>query len=123
MIRKAPLSRALLIWAVIPLPAAAQDSWSSQDNQEYPQPAPSPLPSTNPGEVAQSSVGQAGQRRTREDLTPDNQIVPMTRISSRIQNRVQARIRNRIDRFYDPKSNATSPFAIAGEQVSTPQRR
>lgn len=67
------------------------------------------------GQVARSTVGQAGQQQAREDVAAN--IEPMARISSRIQNRVQSRIRNRIDRFYDPRSNATSPFAVASEQA------
>jgi hypothetical protein len=76
------------------------------------------------GQVARSAVGQAGQRQTRQDVTSD--VEPMARISNRIQNRVQSRIRNRVDSFYDPQSNATSPFEIASEQARTtgrPSRR
>jgi hypothetical protein len=76
------------------------------------------------GQVAKSSVGAVGQRRTREQAAPN--IAPLGRITSRVQNRVQSRIRNRIDRHYDPRVNATSPFEIAGEQArraGRPSRR
>jgi len=66
---------------------------------------------TNAGRVADSAVGQAGQRQTREEAA--DQIKPMDRIDNRIQNRVQNRVRNRIDRNYDPMANARSPFVIA----------
>lgn len=64
------------------------------------------------GRIARSSVGQAGQRETREQSA-----LPTGPIDSRIQNRVQSRIRNRIDRFYDPQANAAAPFRIADEQA------
>lgn len=67
------------------------------------------------GQVAESSVGKAGQRQTREQ-SPAN-IAPMGRIDNRIGNRVQNRLRNRIGRSYDPSANATSPFATAADQV------
>ncbi len=69
------------------------------------------------GRIADSAVGEVGQRETRAD--PATGIRPMARIDNRIQNRVQSRIRNRIDRFYDPQANATSPFAVADEQART----
>lgn len=76
-----------------------------------------------PGQTANSSVGQVGQRQTREKAAAT--IAPTARIASRIVNRVQSRIRNRIDRYYDPKANAASPFEVAGEQarIAGRQRR
>jgi hypothetical protein len=76
-----------------------------------------PLPQTTtpparPGRIADSAAGQAGVRQTRAQVEGVN---PMARINSRIQNRVQARLRNRIDRDYDPRANASSPFETAGE--------
>lgn len=69
------------------------------------------------GRVANSAVGQAGQRQTREQ--PVIGIEPMTRVNSRIQNRVQSRVRNRVDRFYNPQANVASPFEVASDQVRT----
>ncbi len=86
--------------ALIAAPAAAQE--------QAPQQA---------GQVAESAVGEVGQRQTR-DQAPAN-IEPMGRINNRIANRVQNRIRNRIDRYYDPRANATSPFEVAADQVQT----
>jgi len=84
-----------------------------------------PLPprAAAPGRVADSAVGQVGQRRTREQSVAG--IEPTGRIVKRIQNRVQSRLRNRIDRNYDPQVNSTDPFAIAERQVrrATIQRR
>lgn len=77
-------------------------------------------PDTRAGQTARSSVGQVGQRQTREQAAPS--IEPMGRIASRVQNRIQSRIHNRIDRYYDPRANATSPFATAGEQARTAGR-
>lgn len=67
------------------------------------------------GGTGRSSVGQVGQRQTR-DQNPAG-IEPLARINNRLQNRVQSRQRNRIDRFYDPRVDVTSPFAVAADQV------
>ena len=105
----------LLVYAV---PAAAQDR-----DQNEALPVPSTLPDTRQGETARSAVGQAGLRQSREQVAADSGIEPMGRINGRIQNRVQARIRNRIDRYYDPRANVTSPFAVASEQATAAPRR
>lgn len=76
------------------------------------------------GQVAESAVGQAGRRQTREQ--PMAGIEPMARVNSRIQSRVQSRIHNRLDRFYDPQVNTASPFEVASDQAriaSRPSRR
>lgn len=75
------------------------------------------------GRVAESAVGQAGQRQTAARTQAQIQAEPMARINSRIPNRVQSRIRNRIDRNYNPQANATSPFEVAADQVQTPGAR
>lgn len=85
-------------------------------------PIRSSLPRSNLGETARSAAGQAGQRQSREQVEADTGIEPMSRINARIQNRVQSRIRNRIDRYYSPQANATSPFAVASEQVAAARR-
>jgi len=72
------------------------------------------------GRVASSTVGQAGQRQTREQAAPN--IQPMDRIASRIQNRVQSRLRTRIDRDEAPIEAALTTFAAADEQTRTPGR-
>lgn len=88
----------------------------------------SPIPSAaqerrqqEPGKVAESAVGEVGQRQTREEAAPG--VEPMSRINSRIPNRVQNRIRNRIDRYYDPKANTTSPFEVAADQAENADTR
>lgn len=83
---------------------------------------PPPLPKTRQGETARSAAGQVGLRQSREQVGTDSGIEPMGRINGRIQNRVQARIRNRIDRYYDPRANATSPFVVASEQVTATEQ-
>lgn len=105
------LSALLLLIAA---PATAQRTAPAAEPDYPPRPAPSAAPETKPGEVAKSTVGQAGQRQQREDVAG---VRPMARIDSRIQNRVQSRIRNRIDRDYDPQANAISPFEAAGERT------
>lgn len=70
---------------------------------------------TPAGRVAQSSVGQPGQRQTRQPVA--ERAAPMERIASRIQNRVQSRLRSRIDRDYAPQADAASPFAVAEDQA------
>jgi hypothetical protein len=82
-------------------PVAAQEQEQEQEPQA--------------GQVAESSVGKAGQRQTRAELA--TQIVPTARLDGRISNRIQSRIRNRIDRNYDPSANATSPFKVAADQA------
>lgn len=67
------------------------------------------------GSVATSSVGVAGRRQEKSQGVAN--IKPTARLNTRIANRVQSRIRNRIDRFYDPRSNATSPFAVAADEA------
>ncbi|RYM07831.1 hypothetical protein [Sphingobium cupriresistens] len=74
---------------------------------------------TRPGQVAESAVGQAGQRQTIGNSQAN--IEPMVRLNNRIANRVQNRIRNRIDRTYDPTANTTSPFKVAAEQTTRGQ--
>lgn len=95
---------------------------ASPDDQDEPPPPPQQT-QTRPnqaGRVADSAVGEVGQRQTREQAPAG--IQPMARVSGRIQNRVQSRIRNRIDRNYDPQANATAPFATAEEQSRTAGR-
>lgn len=77
-----------------------------------------PLDTNQAGRTASSSVGQAGQRQTRESAATEAGIKPMARIASRVQNRVQNRIRNRVDRYYDPQAGITDPFAVAEDQIS-----
>ncbi|WP_088368399.1 hypothetical protein [Sphingomonas dokdonensis] len=75
------------------------------------------------GQTAQSSVGQIGQRQTRDQAAPS--IEPMRRISNRLQNRIQTRIQSRIDRNQNPRATTLSPFAVADEETRTlgrPQR-
>lgn len=64
-----------------------------------------------------TNAGTVGQRQTRTDVPRETGIEPLARISNRIANRVQSRLRNRIDRNYNPEANATSPFAVAQDQV------
>lgn len=113
--------------ALVSTPAIAQASapqsvTSAADTQDREQPVVQQRPQTplqtNPsGRTARSSVGQVGQRQTRDTAADEAGIKPMARIASRVQNRVQNRIRNRIDRYYSPQANATDPFAVAGEQA------
>lgn len=62
------------------------------------------------GRVADSAVGQVGQRQSATNAKP------MDRISNRIRNRVELRIRNRIDRFYNPQGDAASSFDTANDR-------
>ncbi|WP_144037357.1 hypothetical protein [Sphingomonas sp. TZW2008] len=69
------------------------------------------------GGTARIGSGQIGVRQTRDDAP--SSIQPTGRIQSRVANRVQSRIRNRIDRYYNPRANAISPFAVADGQART----
>lgn len=73
-----------------------------------------------PGRVADSAVGEVGQRQSRDQL--ETGTLPTARLNGRIQNRVQSRIRNRIDRYYNPTANATSPFQVASDEARTAAR-
>ena len=72
-----------------------------------------------PGEVAESAVGQVGQRQTA--TSTQTNIEPLDRLDNRITNRIQNRIRNRVDRSYDPTANTTSPFEVAAEKMTRGQ--
>lgn len=111
----------LLLALCLSAPTMAQDRYPG-DTQDQAAPVQQPLPETRQGETARSAAGQAGQRQTREEVAAEAGIEPMGRINGRVQNRVQSRIRNRIDRYYDPQANATSPFAVAGDQARTAGR-
>lgn len=104
------------------VPALAQRRAASADQEDAQQ-----LVLVQPyraSQVANSVVGQAGQRQSREEAAPN--IETTKRISSRVQNRVQSRIRNRIDRNYDPQTNAAAPFGSAEKEArraGRPKRR
>lgn len=88
---------------------------TSADAQDQPESPPqlevAPIQS---GRVAESAVGQVGQRRT---AGMDGNIVPMGRIDSRIQNRIQSRLQTRIDRDYNPQFNTSTPFGAAEDRT------
>ena len=102
-------------------PAMAQDQ-SGTDQPDYPtrRRPQTETPDQRPGTVAQSAVGQVGQRQ--QGTQPVAGIKPTARINNRIANRVESRIRNRIDKTYDPQANATSPFKVAADTAQTPTR-
>lgn len=107
--------------------APVMSSSTDQDDDQQPMPQQqqqqqTPLDTNQAGRTARSSVGQVGQRQTRDTTAQETGIKPMARIASRIQNRVQNRIRNRIDRNYDPQAGATDPFAVAEDQARTTGR-
>lgn len=107
--------------------SAPQSTTLAADNQDGEQPVvwqrrETPLEINPSGRTARSSVGQVGQRQTRDTAADQAGIKPMARIANRVQNRVQNRVRNRIDRYYSPQANATYPFAVAGEQASKVSR-
>ncbi|VXD00896.1 hypothetical protein [Sphingomonas sp. 8AM] len=68
---------------------------------------------TRAGQVAKSAAGEIGQRQTREDA---ERVTAMGVVNGRVQNRIQSRLRTRIDRFYNPRANALSAFAVANDE-------
>jgi hypothetical protein len=90
------------------------ESYVSGENDESYESGESDREAVPPGGVANSAVGQVGQRQARTGAAQNTD--PMIRLDSRIHNRVQSRIYNRIDRNYDPQANANSPFAAAEKQ-------
>lgn len=67
-----------------------------------------------PRQSTETVTEETGKRRGNNEVTG---IDPLARLGSRIPNRVQNRLRNRIDRYFDPRANATSPFVIAKEEA------
>lgn len=102
--------------------SATSPADSQGDEQPIVQQRQTPLDTNPSGRTARSSVGQVGQRQTRDTAAQQVGTEPMARIASRVQNRVQNRIRNRIDRYYNPQANATDPFVVAGEQARKSNR-
>lgn len=94
-------------------------SSNMQDDEYQPLSQSSPVSPTPVGRVADTGVGEVGQRQTRDQT---NGIKPMARLATRIQNRVQLRLSTRIDRDYDPQADATSLFSVAEEQGRTATR-
>jgi len=73
------------------------------------------------GRIADSAVGQAGQRQTSAGL--GTFLRPHSRINSRIENRIELRIRNRIDPNYDPTSDGAAALGAAVTRTATTPRR
>ena len=105
--------------AQVPSPARGQVADQEQE-QQAPPPQQTQTPLRPTGRVATSSVGEAGQRQTRDQA---HGIEPTARIDSRVQNRVQNRVRTRIDRDYDAQATTASPFAAAEDHSRTTGRR
>lgn len=83
-------------------------------------PPPDPTPvivDARAAKTVDTGAGRIGERQTREGASRQTGVEPMARIQSRLANRVQSRLRTRIDRNYDPRANATSPFVVASDQV------
>ncbi|MCW4463467.1 hypothetical protein OK349_17300 [Sphingomonas sp. BT-65] len=106
-----------LLTGIVPSAVQAQ-------NRPVPVEEETPLVIVDPraARTAETDAGRIGQRQTREDAARETGIEPMARISNRIANRVQNRLRSRIDRFYDPRANATSPFGVAADQAKVAGR-
>lgn len=106
-------------WAQTGPARVAELAQDQEGGQQQPLP-PLRTGPMQPGHIATSSVGQIGQRQTG-DRGPD--AVPTGRIANRLQNRVQNRIQTRVDRDYEAQTSATSPFAVAEDQVRGAGRR
>lgn len=78
---------------------------------------------TKVAQTPEANARQVGERQTRENAARQIGVEPMARINSRIANRIQNRLRNRIDRYYDPRANATAPFAAAIRETRAPGSR
>ncbi len=120
---------AMSLWPLVPAQAQIsqpQPATAGQADDEQPNPQPqqvTPYQTNQVGRIADSAVGQIGQRQTRESAATETGIKPTARLVSRIQNRVQNRIRNRIDRNYDSEANATNLFKVAEEQARVSNRQ
>lgn len=111
-------------WAMTLPPAQAQNSSLSTQQQASAGKQISAPPlnqaSAHIGDVADSAVGQIGQRQN--GAHHPSQMEPMGRLNNRISNRVQNRISNRIDRHYDPAANGSSAFDRAAEELLANQK-
>lgn len=105
-----------VVFFLTSVPAAAQQQ-SDDDVVAAPLLAPPSKPAapTQGGRIGDAGNGQVGQRQTRSEVLS-------ARPRGRVANRVQNRLRNRIDRFYDPRANATAPFRVASEQARNSRR-
>lgn len=112
----------IAILLITAAPAWAQDTSGVVVDPEMDQlpPPRSTIARPRAGQTAESAVGQVGVRQTRDRA---ESFEPMARINNRIQNRVQARLYNRIDRYYDPRANATSAFRAADGETQRSGRR
>ena len=107
-------------------PALAQHRPARDNDAELPIATPAPAPQSTArgdeidrGRVADSSVGRAGKRKSRNDVQG---AAATTRINNRISNRVQTRVSNRIDAYYDPLGDAARPFEAAEERARRKKR-
>ena len=117
---RSPLLLAVALLAAPALWAQVPPSQTDVDQDQQPLPPQPQTPLQAAGRPVESAAGSVGQRQTREDTTG---VEPLGRLDSRISNRVQSRLRNRIDRYYDPRANAASPFAVAEEQTRAAGKR
>ena len=115
--------RIILLAVLFAVPAGAQVRADLDPPVIQPEAPPTFSTSGQVSRTSDAGNGPTGQRQTREEVATQTGIKPVRRISSRIENRAQTRIRNRIDRYYDPQSNATSPFVVASEQARAAGRR
>lgn len=77
---------------------------------------PSQAQRVSTGRTVTSSVGEVGQRQTRDQLAVAGAV--NARQNLRIATRIQSRLRSRIDRFYDPQSNAMSSIEDAASAAA-----
>jgi len=112
-----------LLTILVAVPAGAQVRADLDPQVTQQEVAPTFSANRQVWRTSDAGNGQTGQRQTRDEVATLTGIEPMRRIGSRVQNRAQTRIRNRIDRYYDPQSNATSPFVVASEQARAASRR
>lgn len=103
-----------LCWATVGL---AQSGSPATDgaNQQPEQPVAAQVRPNQAGRVADSLVGEVGQRQTRERAVPG--VNPIARLNTRVTNRIQSRLRTRIDRYYDPQLNSTDAFVAAEAEI------
>lgn len=106
----------LVRWAVLWLASSLLAVSYSSTAQQLATPQPT-LKQATEGQVAQASVGQVGQRQTREQTVPNTP--PTERIASRLQTRIQARLRTRIDQQATPSATALTAFSIAEDEART----
>lgn len=97
---------------------SARDAALAEETISQPTSSPTSIAPTEPGRIARSTAGRAGDRQTFEETLGN----PGRRIESRINTRISSRLRNRIDRNYQLPSTPTAAIEAAEDSLRAGRR-